>query len=322
MRRSATWRNGWRIKTAIRERIAATVNQAAKILSVLILTTLVPTLVLGGDSTKDPSEIGNRKVDKGLNFYTIEQEMALGKQLEAEVEKQAKIVDDLIIAEYVNRLGQNLVRNSDVTFPVTFKVIQSDELDAFTVPGGYIFIDTGLIRLSSNEAELASALAHELGHAAARHATRQASRNRLFSMGTLPLVIFGGIPGLAVRQAANALAPMAFLNFSREYETEADLLGLQYLWKAGYDPNASIDLFEALQSTERRQTGKVGKLFHSHPPTPDRIEKTQKNIDTLLPHRDSYVINTSEYEEVRARLYDLLQKYSMSPGNDSAPKRN
>lgn len=283
---------------------------------------MVPACVFAGDIRKDPAAIGNRKVDKGLNFYTIEQEMALGKQLEAEVEKQAKIVDDPIISEYVNRLGQNLVRNSDVTFPVQFKVIQSDEMDAFTLPGGYIFVDTGLIKLSSNEAELASALAHELGHAAGRHATRQASRNRLLSAGTLPLVLFGGIPGVAVRQAANAVMPMAFLNFSREYETEADLLGLQYLWKAGYDPNASIDLFEAMQSTERRQTGKVGKLFRSHPPTPDRIEKTQKNIDTLLPHRDSYVINTSEYEAVRSHLYDLLQKYSMSPGNAPSLQSN
>jgi len=298
------------------------VSRFGKISAILTIIAIVPVVAFARDSRKDPAAIGNRKVDKGLNFYTIEQELALGKQLEAEVEKQAKMVDDPMISEYVNRLGQNLVRNSDVTFPVQFKVIQSDEMDAFTLPGGYVFIDTGLIKLSSNEAELASALAHELGHAAARHATRQASRNRLLGVGTFPLVLFGGIPGLAVRQAANAVVPMAFLSFSREYETEADLLGLQYLWKAGYDPNASIDLFEAMQSTERRQTGKVGKLFRSHPPTPDRIEKTQKNIDTLLPHRDSYVINTSEYEEVRARLYDLLQKYSMSPASAPTLNRN
>lgn len=257
------------------------------------------------DRKKDPTEIGDRNVSKGLNFYTLDQEIALGKQLSIEVEKQAKIVDDPIVSEYINRLGQNLARNSDVTFPVTFKLIESDEINAFTLPGGFVFINTGLLKLSANEAELASAIAHEIGHAAARHATRQASRNQLVSMGTIPLAVFG-IPGLAARQAVNLAAPMAFLRFSREFETEADLLGLQYLWKAGYDPDASIDLFEALESTEKRRPGSVSRLFRTHPLTPDRIEKTQKNIEALLPAREEYVINTSEYEAVRARLEDLI----------------
>jgi predicted Zn-dependent protease len=261
------------------------------------------------DPKRDPAEIGDRNVSKGLNFYTLDQEMALGKQLAIEVEKQAKIVDDPIVSEYINRLGQNLARNSDVTFPVTFKLIETDEINAFTLPGGYIFINTGLLKLSGNEAELASAIAHELGHAAARHATRQASRDRLLSIGAIPLTILAGpVAGLAVKAAA----PMAFMQFSRGFETEADLLGLQYLWKSGYDPDSSIDLFEALESTEKKQPGSVAKLFRSHPLTPDRIEKTQKNIDRLLPARAEYVINTSEYEEVRARLEEL-SKSPLSP---------
>jgi beta-barrel assembly-enhancing protease len=274
---------------------------------------LVPVICLAGagkkDSKKDPSGIGSRRVDRGINFYSVQQEIALGKQLEIEVEKQARIVDDPAISEYVNRLGQDLARNSDVTFPVAFKVIESDEINAFTLPGGFIFINTGLIKLSANEAELASALAHELGHSAARHATRQASRNRIASLGLIPLAVFGGPIGLAAREAVGAVMPMAFLRFSREFETEADLLGLEYLWKSGYDPTASIDLFEAMESNERRQPGSVSKLFRSHPMTPDRIEKTQKNIDSLLPARNEYVINTSEYEDIRARLYDLLQAH-------------
>jgi predicted Zn-dependent protease len=278
--------------------------------AVLAIAALLPAIGFAADSRKDPSEIGNRRVDRGLNFYSIEQEIALGKELELEIEKQAKIVDDPIISEYVNRLGQNLARNSDITFPVSFKIIQSNEINAFTLPGGFIFINTGLIKLSANEAELASALAHELGHSAARHATRQASRNRLIRIGTVPLFLLGGVGGLAIRGAANVAVPMAFLKFSREFETEADLLGLEYLWKSGYDPNATIDLFESMESTERRQPGTVAKLFRSHPLTPDRIEKTQKNIDTLLPHRDEYIINTSEYEEVRDRLYGLLRPQS------------
>jgi predicted Zn-dependent protease len=269
---------------------------------------------LAADKKKDPAEIGDRNVSKGLNFYTLDQEMALGKQLSIEVEKQAKIVDDPILSEYINRLGQNLARNSDVTFPITFKLIEADEINAFTLPGGYVFINTGLLELSGNEAELASAIAHEIGHAAARHATRQASRDKLVHMGTLPLAILGGP---AARVAIDAAAPMALMRFSREFETEADLLGIQYLWKSGYDPTASIDLFEALESTEKRQPGSVSKLFRTHPLTPDRIEKTQKNIDKLLPARAEYVLNTSEYEDIRARLEELSKK---TPEASKAPQ--
>ncbi len=284
--------------------------------TLLIAAAFLPALALAGNSTKDPDDIGSRRVDKGLNFYTISQEMALGKQLEIEVEKQAKIVDDPVISEYVSRLGQNLVRNSDVVFPVRFKIIESDGIDAFTLPGGYIFIDSGLIKLTSNEAELAAAMAHELGHAAARHATREASRRRLMGIGTLPLLFLGGLPGLAAKGAAAAVMPMAFLGISREFETEADLLGVQYLWKAGYDPDAGIDLFEAMQSVERREPGRISTLFRSHPPTSERIAKEQKNIEKL-PARSSYVLNTSEYEEVRARLYDLFPQSLEAPPSGS-----
>jgi predicted Zn-dependent protease len=271
------------------------------------------------NNKKDPTEIGDRNVSKGLNFYSLEQELALGKQLALEVEKQAKIVDDPIVAEYINRLGQNLGRNSDVTFPLSFKLIESDEINAFTLPGGYVFINIGLLRLGANEAELAASIAHEIGHAAARHATRQASRNQLLGMTTIPLAIFGGIAGLAARQAVNLAAPMAFMKFSREFETEADLLGIQYLWKAGYDPTAAVDLFEALESTEKRQPGSVGKLFRTHPLTQDRIEKTQKNIDKLLPSRSEYVLNTSEYEDIRARVESMTPKTSARDDTQNRP---
>lgn len=254
------------------------------------------------DKKKDPTAIGDRKVAGGLNLYSLEKEIALGKQLSIEVQKQARIVDDPIISEYLNRLGQNLVRNSDVTFPVSFTLIDADEINAFTLPGGFIFINTAVLKLSDNEAELASVLAHELGHAAARHATRQASRDQMISLGSIPLSIMGGVAGLAVRQAASLMAPMAFFHFSRAFETEADLLGIQYLWKAGYDPNASVDMFERVESTEKKQPGSVSKLFRTHPLTPERIDRTQKNIAELLPGQKEYVINTSEYEAVRERL--------------------
>jgi predicted Zn-dependent protease len=202
------------------------------------------------------------------------------------------MVDDPTIAEYINRLGQNLVRNSDVKMPVTFRVIDSDEINAFTLPGGYVFVNTGLIRLSGNEAQLASAMAHELGHTAARHATRQASRNDLVKFGSVPLSLLGGWRGLAIGQAARALAPMTLMKASRAFETEADLLGVQYLWKA-------------MASTEKRQPSRIARLFRAHPVTPDRIDKTQKDIDELLPARESYVLNTSEYEDIRALVSNL-----------------
>jgi len=269
----------------------------------IALLTAAAALACAGETKKDPDAIGHRKVSGSLNFYSLAQEMALGKQLSIEVEKQARMLDDFTVTEYVNRLGQNLVLNSDVKIPVSFHVIDSGDMEAFTLPGGFIFIDTGLIRLSGNEAQLASVLAHELGHAAARHATRQATRNQLAGLGSIPLALIGGWSGLALSEAARAAAPMTALKFSREFEIEADLLGLQYLWKAGYDPTASVDMFEAMASTEKRQPGRMARLFRTHPVTTDRIDRAQKNIDELLPPREEYVINTSEYEEIRARLF-------------------
>jgi predicted Zn-dependent protease len=277
------------------------------------------------DRKKDPTEIGERNVAGTFNIYSLDKEMALGKQLAVEVRKQAKIIDDPIVAEYINRLGQNLARNSDVTFPVSFTLIDADDINAFTLPGGFIFINTGTFRLSDNEAELASVLAHELGHAAARHATRQQTRNDMIAAGSVPLLLFGGWGLLAHQATSNLAGPMAMFHFSRAFETEADLLGIQYLWKTGYDPTAIVDMFERVESTERKQPGSVSKLFRTHPLTGDRIEKTQKNIDELLPGRSEYILNTSEYEEIRARLADLSTQHKSDPKEREHPtllKRN
>jgi predicted Zn-dependent protease len=278
-----------------------TFSYRSRLLALLVM----PALAIGAsaaDRERDPEAIGSRSVSGGINLYSLDKEIALGRQLAIEVGKQARLVEDPAITEYVNRIGQTLVRNSDVRIPVSFRVIDSDEVNAFTLPGGYIFIDIALIRLSANEAQLASALAHELGHAAARHATRQASRNQLVGLSSLPLGALGGWRGLAGSQVARAFLPIASLKFSRAFETEADLLGVQYLWKAGYDPTASVDLLEAMASMEKRQPSRVARLFRTHPVTPDRIDRTQKNIDELLPAHDQYVINTSEYEAMRQRL--------------------
>lgn len=239
---------------------------------------------------------------KGIDFYTIPQEIALGRQMAAEVEKQAHLIADPIVTEYVNRLGQNLAIPAKADFPVTVKMIQSDEINAFTLPGGFVYVNSGVMKMADNEAELASVIAHEIGHAAARHATREATRGELAGFLTLPLSVLTGWGGLAAQQTARAAAPIASYRFSRAFETEADLLGVGYLSEAGYDPYASIDMFERVQSTERRKPGAVSKLFMSHPPTGDRIAKTEAAIRKLKAERDDYIVNTSEFEAVRTRL--------------------
>jgi predicted Zn-dependent protease len=289
-----------------------------RLLPLLLVLTLPA--IAADKKEKDPEAIGERNVSGRFNnFYSLDKEIALGRQLSLEVRRQARIVDDPIVAEYINRLGQNLARNSDVTFPVTFTLIDSDDINAFTLPGGFVFINTGMFRLSDNEAELASVIAHELGHAAARHATRQATRADLLAAAAVPMSVFGGWIGLVARPAMALVEPAALFHFSREFEIEADLLGIQYLWKAGYDPNASVEMFERVESTEKQKPGSVSRLFRTHPLTADRIAKTQANIDALLPGRDRYVLNTSEYEDVRARLSEIAREQKPDTKEQNRP---
>ena len=262
----------------------------------------------------DVSMIGKRKVSKGPNFYSIQKEIALGKQLAAAVEHSAKIVKDPVVAEYINRLGQNLVRHSDAKVPFTFEVIDSPEINAFSLPGGFCFVNTGLILKADTEAELAGVLAHEIAHVAARHGTRQATKSTIANLATIPLVIAtGGWTGYGVEQAAGMAIPVAFLKFSRGYEREADYLGLQYMYAAGYDPTAFIDFFEKLAAQEKARPGTVAKIFSSHPMTDDRIQAAQKEMNTILPSRPEYVVNTSEFLKVKARLAALLSSRKLSP---------
>jgi predicted Zn-dependent protease len=206
------------------------------------------------------------------------------------------------VSEYVNRIGQNLVRNSDAKVPFTIKVVESDEVNAFALPGGFMFVNTGLLLRADNEAELAAVLAHEIGHVAARHGTRQATRGQLFNYGSIPLIFMGGWAGYAIRQAASLVGPMGFLKFSRGMEAEADLLGLQYMYKAGYDPNEFVNFFERVASLEIAKPGAASRLFATHPMTRDRIRAAQKQIEQDLKSQPKYVVDTSEFHDVRARL--------------------
>ncbi|MDQ6678502.1 MAG: M48 family metallopeptidase [Acidobacteriota bacterium] len=263
---------------------------------------LLPVTFYAKDKKKDADEIGNRDVGKGINFYSIEKEIALGKQLATEVERQARIVDDPVIAEYVNRVGQNLVRNSDAKVPFTIKVLDDDVLNAFALPGGFFFVNTGVISRAENEAQLAGVMAHEIAHVAARHGTRQATKGQLINYGSIPLIFMGGWAGYAIRQSAGLLIPLGFLSFSRGMESEADLLGLEYMYKAGYDPTAFVDFFEKVQSLEKKKPGTIAKVFSTHPMTDDRIKTSQHNIQEYLKAKPEYVLNTSEFNDVKARL--------------------
>jgi predicted Zn-dependent protease len=269
---------------------------------------------------KDPDQIGERDVGKGLNWYSLEKEIGMGKGLAQEIERQAKIVDDPVIAEYVNRVGQNLVRNSDVKVPVTIKVIDAEEVNAFALPGGFFFVNTGLIQRAETEAELAGVMAHEIAHIAARHGTRQATRGGIVNLATIPLIFMGGWAGYGVRQAASVLIPIGFLSFSRGFESEADLLGIQYLYKAGYDPGAFVDFFEKLQSDEKRKPGTMAKVFSSHPLTDDRIKGSQQNIQEVLKAKPEYVVTTSEFNDVKARMASLLNRRKVDEKEANKPR--
>src|ERR1700683_3503798 len=255
-------------------------------------------------SEADVDAIGNRKVGHGPELYSLEHDIAIGKQLSQEVEKSAKFIDDPVVIEYVNRVGQNLVRNSDAKVPFTIKVIDSDVVNAFALPGGFFYVNSGLILHADEESELAGVMAHEIAHVCARHGTKQATKGDIIQIGAMVATIF--IPytwaGYAIYQGMQFAIPMTFLKFTRENEAEADYLGLQYMYKAGYDPNAFVSFFEKVQADEKKQPGTIPKVFSTHPPTPDRIVKAQNEIATILPARDEYIVTTSEFDTVKRRL--------------------
>src|SRR5579871_1844273 len=285
--------------------------------SLLLVVALSTPPAIVADDKKDPDAIGNRDVGKGVNFYSLEKEIALGKQLANEVERQAKIINEPVIAEYVNRVGQNLVRNSDAKVPFTIKVIDSEDVNAFALPGGFFFVNSGLILKADNEAELAGVMAHEIAHVAARHGTKQATRGELAQLGMIPLIFMGGWTGYGIYQAASVMVPVTFLKFSRGMESEADMLGLEYMYKAGYDPTCFVDFFEKVETLEKRKPGTMAKVFSTHPPTDDRIKAAQKNIEELLKAKPEYVVTTSEFNDVKGRLLAMHNKRKVEDPRDA-----
>lgn len=267
------------------------------------------------DDKDDPTLIGKRDINKGqLAFYSVEKEVALGRQMAMEIDRSSKMVTDPLITEFVNRIGQNIVLHSDAKVPFTFKVIDSNDVNAFALPGGFLYVNRGLLEAADNEAEVAGVLAHEIAHVTARHGIEQASKGQLLNIASIPLIFFGGLGGFIVQQVAGIALPLTFLKFSRGAEKEADRLGAQYMWAAGYDPNALISFFEKLQSKNKKEPGTLAKVFSTHPMTGDRIKETQKLI-VRFPERSEYQLSSSDFNEIKSRLY-AIGSAGRSSGSD------
>jgi beta-barrel assembly-enhancing protease len=265
-------------------------------------------------SVDDVNAVGTRDIGgRGMgNWYSTETEIRMGKGYAMQLEKSVKFINDPTVTEYVNRIAQNLVKNSDAKVPFTIKVIDSDEVNAMALPGGFMYVNSGLILTADDEAEMAGVIAHEISHVAAHHAVREQTRMNYAQLGTIPLIFIGGWTGYGIYEAAQIGIPLTFLSFSRGFEAQADFLGVQYMYRAGYDPQAFVTIFEKLENLEKTKPNLISKAFSSHPQTPDRIEATQKEIATLLPPRAEYVVTTSEFDDVKARLARIENKRKLN----------
>lgn len=268
----------------------------------------------------DVAKIGERNVGTGMNFYTLDREVEMGRAWADEVERQVRLVSDPVVNEYVNRLGQNLVRNSDAKEPFTIKVVISSEVNAYALPGGFLYVNTGVIMAADNEAQLAGVMAHEIAHVAARHTTHNLSRGNLISLCTLPTLFVMGPVGLALREATEIAMPMQTMKFSRDAEREADLLGMQYAYATGYDPAAIVAFFEKVEAQEKKKKGFLSRAFDTHPMTADRVKRAQEEMNTMLPPKDDYVVSTNEFDDVKARLTALMKHQAVEDASSARPR--
>lgn len=270
-------------------------------------------------SIEDVNAVGTRDIGaRGMgNWYSTETEIREGKAYSMEIEKSVRFVNDPVVTEFINRIGQNLVKNSDAKVPFTIKVIDDDSINAMALPGGFFYVNSGAILAADEEAELAGVMAHEIAHVAAHHAMREQTRLNYAQLGTIPLIMIGGYAGYGIYEAAQLGIPMTFLKFSRDFEAQADYLGLQYMYRAGYDPESFVTFFEKVQSLEKHKPGAIAKAFDTHPQTPSRIEATQKEIAQILPARDQYLVTTSEFNDVKARLARIQNKRKLREGPES-----
>lgn len=268
----------------------------------------------------DIDAVGNRNVGCGRgvgNWYSIEGQVASGRQYAQQIESQIKLLNDPVITEYVNRVGQNLVRNSDAQVPFTIKVIDSDVVNAMALPGGFFYVNSGLILAADEEAEMAGVMAHEIAHVAACHYGREMTRANLLQLASIPAIFMGGAVGYGIYEGLGLAIPLTFLHFSRAFEAEADYLGIEYMYRAGYDPSAFVSFFEKIQAMEKKKPGTLSKAFDTHPQTPDRIGKSQNEIRSILPTKAQYIVTTSEFDEVKGRLVAIENKHKLVDKEDA-----
>ncbi len=269
-------------------------------------------------SADDVEAAGTRDIGgRGLgNWFSTDWEVRNGKSYAMEVERSSKLITDPVIVEYVNRVGQNIVKNSDAKVPFTIKVIDSDEINAMALPGGFFYVNSGLILAADNESELAGVMAHEIAHVAAHHAARENTRLNYMQLSTVPLMFIGGYTAYGLYEASQLAIPLSFLKFSREFEGQADWLGVQYSYRSGYDPQGLVTMFEKLQALEKNKPGVLAKAFADHPQTPDRIARSEEEIATILPARPDYLVTTSEFDTVKTRLARIQNKRKIDGKTD------
>ena len=292
-----------------------------QVVALLAIFCLAALPVRGDDKKGDVDEIGNRKVAH-MSIISEEKEIAIGKQYSVEVERSAKLLTDPVINEYVNRVAQNVARNSDLKIPLTVKVIDDPTLNAFALPGGFLYVNTGLLQAAEEEDQVAGVVAHEIAHVAARHWASQMTKMTFAQFAMIPLMF---VPMtypvyMGVMEAYMNGVPLMFLKFNRGAEAEADYLGIQYMYKAGYDPNSYVAFFGKVMDEERRMPGSMPQVFMDHPPTGDRIIKTEEEIKQILPKKDQYLVSTSEFDDVKARLQQVISnRKRLKPGETGGP---
>jgi beta-barrel assembly-enhancing protease len=274
----------------------------------------------------DIENIGNRSVSGRIfgilpNFVSMEKEIALGNQLAAEFEQTARMIEDPVVSEYVDRIGQNIVKHSDAKVPFHIKVVDTDEVNAFAFPGGYFYVNKGLLLASRNEAEMAGVMAHEISHVTARHATSRMSKGQYLQLAAIPATMFGGYwVQMGIQNALGLGINLELMGITRESEREADQLGIQYLWNAGYDPNAFVSFFEKMQEEEKSKPGRLAGWFRTHPSTTDRIVAALDE-QRYLPEKDNYIVNSSEFDRVRARLQSIDNAQKSEEGADAKEQK-
>jgi predicted Zn-dependent protease len=292
-----------------------------QVIALLGLFCLAALPVRGDDKKDDVDEIGNRKVAH-KSIISEEKEIAIGKQYSVEVERSAKMLTDPVVNEYVNRVAQNVARNSDLKIPLTVKVIDDPSLNAFALPGGFLYVNTGLLQAAEEEDQIAGVIGHEIAHVAARHWASQMTKMTFAQFAMIPLIF---VPMsypvyMGVMEAYMQGVPLAFLKFNRGAEAEADYLGIQYMYKAGYDPNSYVAFFGKVMDEERRMPGSMPQVFMDHPPTGDRIIKCEEEIKQILPKKEQYLVSTSEFDDVKARLQQVISnRKKLKPGDNGGP---